>query len=78
MNTPDFESVLLAVWQQTLIDNARNVTVARETFPVRITPKQKLKQIDFRFEWVPAGVGFVGRVTSGKCNPSLKPAAGIR
>ena len=50
MNTPDLESVLLAVWQQTLIDNARNVTVADETFPVRTTPKQKLKQIDFRFD----------------------------
>ena len=50
MNTPDLESVLLAVWQQTLIDNARNVTVAGETFPVRTTPKQKLKQIDFRFD----------------------------
>ena len=50
MSMPDFQSVLLAVWQQTLIDNARNVTVAGETFPVRTTPEQKLKQIDFRFD----------------------------
>jgi len=50
MNTPDLASVLLAVWQQTLIDNARNVTVVGETFPVRTTSKQKLKQIDFRFD----------------------------
>ena len=64
MNTPDLESVLLAVWQQTLIDNARNVTVADETFPVRTTPEQKLKQIDFRFD---------GREIRGlEQNPSTK------
>lgn len=50
MNESPFESALLAVWQQSLVDHSRSVTVAGETFPVRTTAKQKLKQIDFRFE----------------------------
>lgn len=50
MNEPaKLESALLAVWQQTLVDKARSVTVEGDTFPVRSTQKRGLKQVDFRF-----------------------------
>ncbi len=45
-----FESALLSVWQQSLIDKKKNVEIGYETHPVRQTSKSKLKQIDFRFE----------------------------
>ena len=44
-----FESVLLSVWQQGLVDKNRNVVLDGETYSVWQTPKSKLKQIDFRF-----------------------------
>jgi hypothetical protein len=43
------DSVLLAVWQQVLVEKARSVTVEGDTFPVRSTQKSGLKQVDFRF-----------------------------
>ncbi len=45
-----FESALLSVWQQSLIDKKKTVDLDGETYPVRQTSKSKLKQIDFRFE----------------------------
>jgi len=45
-----FESALLSVWQQTLIDKKKNVDLDSESCPVRQTSKSKLKQIDFHFE----------------------------
>jgi len=45
-----FESVLLSVWQQSLIDKKKTIDLDGETYPVRQTSKSKLKQIDFRFE----------------------------
>jgi hypothetical protein len=44
------ESVLVSVWQQTLIDKKKTVVLDDETYPVRQTSKSKLKQIDFRFD----------------------------
>jgi hypothetical protein len=44
------ESILISVWQQSLIDKKKTVDLDSETYPVRQTPKSKLKQIDFRFE----------------------------
>jgi hypothetical protein len=59
-----FESVLLSVWQQSLVDKKKAVEIDGETYPVRRTPKSKLKQIDFRFE---------GRVLRGlEQNPDAK------
>jgi hypothetical protein len=46
----DFESILLTVWRQALLDNSRSVTVDGEIYPVRNTDKMHLRQIDFRFE----------------------------
>jgi hypothetical protein len=45
-----FESVLLSVWQQSLVDKKKAVTLDEATYSVRQTSKSKLKQIDFRFE----------------------------
>ena len=44
------EDVLLAVYQQSLIENKKTVTLGDKMIPVRSTSKQKLKQIDFQFE----------------------------
>jgi hypothetical protein len=45
-----FESALLSVWQQSLIDKKKSVDLDGETYPARQTAKSKLKQIDFSFE----------------------------
>jgi hypothetical protein len=44
------ETVLVSVWQQSMIDKTKTVEIDGETYPVRQTSKSKLKQIDFRFE----------------------------
>jgi hypothetical protein len=45
-----FESALLSVWQQSLVDKKKIVEIDGETYSVKQTVKSKLKQIDFRFE----------------------------
>jgi hypothetical protein len=44
-----FESALLSVWQQSLVDKKKIVEIDGETYSVKQTAKSKLKQIDFRF-----------------------------
>jgi hypothetical protein len=44
------EQVLLTVYQQSLVENKKTVTLEDESFPVRSTAKRKLKQIDFQFD----------------------------
>jgi hypothetical protein len=44
-----FESALLSVWQQSLVDKKKIVEIDSETYSVKQTAKSKLKQIDFRF-----------------------------
>jgi hypothetical protein len=44
------EDALLAVWQQSLVEDKKTVTLDDESFPVRFTAKRRLKQIDFRFD----------------------------
>jgi hypothetical protein len=46
----NLETVLVSVWQQSLIDKKKTVEIDGETYAVRQTSKSKLKQIDFRFE----------------------------
>jgi hypothetical protein len=45
-----FESAILSVWPQSLVDKKRSVELDDERCPVRQTSKSKVKQIDFRFE----------------------------
>ena len=44
------EDALLNVYRQSLMENRKTVILEDTTFPVRLTAKRKLKQIDFQFE----------------------------
>src|SRR5580704_10288145 len=46
----NLETVLVSVWQQSMIDKKKTIDLDGETYNVRQTSKSKLKQIDFRFE----------------------------
>lgn len=45
-----FEQILIEVWRQTLVENAKAVEVGSEHFPVRSTPKKGLRQVDFVYD----------------------------
>ena len=45
-----FEATLLSVWRQSLVENAKVVTLGNESFPVLKTSKMRLKQITFQFQ----------------------------
>jgi hypothetical protein len=45
-----FEETLLAVWRQALVENAKVVELGKERYPVRLTPKRRLRQVDFVFD----------------------------
>jgi hypothetical protein len=45
-----FEATLLSVWRQSLVENAKVVTLGNESFPVLKTSKMRLKQITFQFD----------------------------
>jgi phosphatidylserine decarboxylase len=45
-----FESALLSVWQQGLVDKKKIVEIDGQTYSVKQTAKSKLQQIDFRIE----------------------------
>jgi hypothetical protein len=47
---PKLEETLLSVWRQVLVENLKVITVADDTFNVRSTAEQELKQVDFRFQ----------------------------
>jgi hypothetical protein len=49
MAKSSFEETLINVWQQVLVENARDVVLGTERFPVRQTPKRSLRQVDFIF-----------------------------
>lgn len=44
------EEVLVAVWRQALVENAKMVELAGRTFPIRRTARRSLRQVDFTFE----------------------------
>ena len=44
------EDGLLTVYQQALVENRKAVLVEDKNFPVRVTAKRKLRQVDFRYE----------------------------
>lgn len=45
-----FEQVLIEVWRQALVENAKIVLLGTERYPVRRTPKRGLWQVDFVFD----------------------------
>jgi hypothetical protein len=46
---PSFEQTLVEVWRQTLVENANVVVLGTARYPVRRTPKHRLRQVDFVF-----------------------------
>jgi hypothetical protein len=44
------EDALLTVYQQSLVESRKKVLLEDKSFPVRLTAKRKLKQIDFQFD----------------------------
>jgi hypothetical protein len=44
------EETCLAIWRQALLEGKKVVAVADDTFSVLVTPKQKLKQINFQWD----------------------------
>jgi hypothetical protein len=44
---PSFEQRLIEVWRQALVENAKVVVLGTEHYPVRLTPKRRLRQVDF-------------------------------
>jgi hypothetical protein len=47
---PSFEQTLVEVWRQALIENAKFVVLGTERYPVRLTTKRRLRQVDFAFD----------------------------
>ena len=45
-----FEQALVEVWRQALVENAKVVELGKERYPVRLTPKRRLRQVDFVFD----------------------------
>lgn len=44
------EETLLAVWRQVLVEEAPEVEFSGRRFPVRFTPKRRLRQVDFDYK----------------------------
>ena len=44
------EDALLSAYQQALVENRKTVVLGEKNFPVRVTAKRKLKQVDFQYE----------------------------
>jgi hypothetical protein len=44
------EQTLVDVWRQVLVENATVLQLDRNQYPVRITPRKSLRQVDFIFE----------------------------
>ena len=47
---PSFEQALVDVWRQVLVGNVNEVKLGKERYPVRLTPKRRLREVDFEFE----------------------------
>lgn len=45
--TTPLEEALITVWRAALVEKSREVTLNGQTFPVRTTPKKRLREVDF-------------------------------
>jgi hypothetical protein len=45
-----FEQTLVEVWRQALVENADVLELGTRRYPVRKTPKRRLRQVDFMFD----------------------------
>jgi hypothetical protein len=48
--TLDLEQTIVEVWRQAMLENAKFVLLESERYSVRVTPKSKLRQVDFVFD----------------------------
>lgn len=44
------EEILVSVWRQAMVEEAKTVTVEGRNFPVRRTSRSRLREVDFQFE----------------------------
>ena len=44
------EDALRTVYQQSVVDNRKTVSLEEKSSPVRVTAKRKLKQVDFQYD----------------------------
>jgi hypothetical protein len=44
------EQILVSVWRQTMVEDAKIVTVNGQDYPVLRTSRSKLREVDFAFE----------------------------
>jgi hypothetical protein len=45
-----FEESLIDVWRQVLVENIGVVVLGAERYPVRLTPRRHLREVDFIFD----------------------------
>ena len=45
-----FEQALIDVWRQVLVENADEIVLGRKRYSVRLTPKRRLREVDFVFD----------------------------
>ena len=44
------EEILISVWRQAMVEEAKTVTVEGGSFPVRRTSRSRLREVNFQFE----------------------------
>ena len=44
------EETLIDVWRQVLVENADVLVLGTKRYPVRLTPKRRLREVDFAFD----------------------------
>jgi hypothetical protein len=48
-----WEEAMIKVWRQALVEDAAEVELDGKTFPVRKTPRKRLREADFVFDGQP-------------------------
>jgi len=48
--TAGLQEILISVWRQALIENARTVRLDKGSYAVRRTSRSKLREVDFEFD----------------------------
>jgi hypothetical protein len=47
---PELQDVLISVWRQSLVDGGKSVEIDGKNYPVKLTAKRHLKQVDSEFD----------------------------
>ncbi|MGA7769911.1 MAG: hypothetical protein WCA27_27240 [Candidatus Sulfotelmatobacter sp.] len=46
----NLEEILISVWREAMVEDAKVVTLGDEKFPVRRTSRSRLREVDFQFQ----------------------------